>query len=182
MKRVRWSRVAALVLGSTCLSLGLWVDRLLAHVVALQEERSALAHDHYETGAKFFHELRYREAALHLQCSAALDPGKLEVLKLRDRALWILGDRPLDQHDTRSALALPSVRRMKIQQARLELEQIFAEGERLIASERYDAAQDRFERVLEGIRWFPYDDAHGLKTASEARLAVARRRVCSQGR
>lgn len=138
------------------------------------QERKALAANYYETGKNLFAELRYREAAANLERACALDPDHLEAQKLRDRALWILGDRRAEYRD--AVRELVNERLAKIDQARVEIERIFNEGELLMKRNRYDAAQERFERVLEAIRWFPYDTSQTeLKNKAQGLIAEAKR-------
>ncbi|RMG19022.1 MAG: hypothetical protein D6731_00715 [Planctomycetota bacterium] len=146
-----------------------------------EQERKALAENYYRTGKNLFQELRYREAAANLQRAAALDPDNVEAVELRDRVLWILGDRKAEYRD--SVRAMTERRLARINQARYEMERIFTEGEVLMERQRYDAAQERFQRVLEAIRWFPYDiDREGMMAKAQARIAAAKRLAEEQER
>lgn len=145
------------------------------------QERHALSDNYFETGKNLFQELRYREAAANLNRAASLNPDNIDAVTLRDRCMWILGDRKAEYKD--SVRELVNRRLARIQQARYEMERIFTEGEMLMKRQRYDGAEERFERVLEAIRWFPYDiDREGLKGKAEARIAVARRLAQEQER
>ncbi|MBL4847285.1 MAG: hypothetical protein JKY65_17335 [Planctomycetes bacterium] len=146
-----------------------------------EQERRALAKNYYTTGRNLFQELRYREAAANLNRSASLDPQNLEAVRLRDRVMWILGDRRAEYRDT--VRTMVDERLAKIDQARVEMERVFHEGEMLMKRQRYDRAQDRFQRVLEAIRWFPYDiDREGLRAKAQARIVEARRLAKEQER
>lgn len=146
-----------------------------------EQERRALAKNYYETGRNLFQQLRYREAAANLNRSADLDPANLEAVRLRDRVMWILGDRRGEYRD--AVREMVNERLAKIDQARVEMERVFHEGEMLMKRQRYDRAQERFTRVLEAIRWFPYDiDREGLRAKAEARIAEARRLADEQER
>lgn len=146
-----------------------------------EQQKKALAQNYYTTGKNMFGELRYRSAAAYLNRAAKLDPDNLEAVKLRDRVMYILGDRNAEYKDV--VRTMVEQRLAKIDQARVEMERIFLEGEMLMKRQRYDRAQERFQRVLEAIRWFPYDiDREGLKAKAEARIAKARRSAREQER
>ena len=146
-----------------------------------QQERVALAQNYFTTGQNLFRELRYREAAANLQRAVALDPSLTEAQQLLDRALWISGDGRAQRRD--AVRVMVDERLAKIDQARVEMERLFNEGEMLMARERYETARERFERVLEAIRWFPYDiDRDGLRGKAEARIAEAKRLAGEQER
>ncbi|MGE0708885.1 MAG: hypothetical protein AB7N76_22575 [Planctomycetota bacterium] len=146
-----------------------------------EQERKALAENYFKTGGNLFRELRYREAAANLTRAAALDPSNTAAAELRDRCLWILGDRRAEYRDATRTMV--EERLAKIDQARVEMERLFHEGEMLMKRQRYDRAQERFSRVLEAIRWFPYDiDRDGLRDKARARIAEARRLAEEQER
>ena len=146
-----------------------------------EQERQALAKNYLATGRNLFQQLRYREAAANLNRAAALDPNNLEAVRLRDRVMWILGDRRAEYRD--AVRTMVDERLAKIDQARVEMERVFHEGEMLMKRQRYDRAQERFQRVLEAIRWFPYDiDREGLRAKAQARIAEARRLAGEQER
>jgi type II secretory pathway component GspD/PulD (secretin) len=146
-----------------------------------EQERKALAENYYKTGANLFRELRYREAGANLNRSVALDASNDQARELRDRCLWILGDRRAEYRD--AVRTMVQERLAKIDQARVEMERLFHEGEMLMKRQRYDRAQERFARVLEAIRWFPYDiDREGLAGKARARIAEARRLAEEQER
>ena len=141
-----------------------------------EQERQALAKNYLATGRNLFQQLRYREAAANLNRASALDPNNLEAVRLRDRVMWILGDRRAEYRD--AVRTMVDERLAKIDQARVEMERVFHEGEMLMKRQRYDRAQERFQRVLEAIRWFPYDiDREGLRAKAQARIAEARKRL-----
>ncbi|MBX3469910.1 MAG: hypothetical protein KF878_23795 [Planctomycetes bacterium] len=147
----------------------------LAREMELQDqEKAALAENYFRTGKNLFQQLRYREAAANLQRATALNPNHADAQALLDRARWILGDRKAEYRD--AVRELVDERLAKIDQARVEMERIFNEGELLMQRQRYEEAQERFARVLEAIKWFPYDiDRQGFRGRAEGRIADARR-------
>jgi type II secretory pathway component GspD/PulD (secretin) len=153
-----------------------------AQEMALQEqEKAALAENYFRTGKNLFQQLRYREAYANLQRAVALNPNHAEAAALRDRCGWILGDRRAEYRD--AVRELVDERLARIDQARVEMERIFNEGELLMQRQRYEEAQERFARVLEAIKWFPYDiDRGDFRSRAEGRIADARRLAEEQER
>lgn len=147
----------------------------LAQEMQLQDqEKTALAENYFRTGKNLFQQLRYREAAANLQRAAALNGNHADAMALLDRARWILGDRKAEYRD--AVRVLVDERLAKIDQARVEMERIYNEGELLMQRQRFEEAQERFARVLEAIKWFPYDiDREGFRTRAEGQIAEVRR-------
>ena len=138
-----------------------------------EQERKALAENYYKTGKALYAQLRYREAAQSLHRATKLDPGHLEARLLLDKALWITGDRKADHKET--VRAMVTERMAKVQQARIEMDRLFQEGELLLERQRYEEAQARFQRVLEAVRWFPYNIDQGtIRARTEAKIAEAK--------
>jgi len=154
----------------------------LAREMTLEDqERKALADNYYKSGRNFFQQLRYREAAANLRRAVKLDPSHLEAERLLDRALWIVGDRKAEHRET--VRVMVEERMAKVQQARVEVERLLTEGELLMERQRYEEAQERFQRVLEAVRWFPYNIEQGtLRSRAESKLMEARRRAEEQER
>lgn len=139
-----------------------------------EQERKALAENYYQTGKNLFQQVRHREAAANLERAVALDPDHIEARKLRDRVLWILGDRRAEHRD--AVRVMVEERLAKIDQARTEIERLQREAKMLMEKKRFDAAEERFQRVLEAIRWFPYDiDRSGIRKEAEELIVDARR-------
>lgn len=154
----------------------------IARELSLEDqERKALAQNYYLTGKNLFQQLRYREAANNLQRAVDLDADLAEARQLLDRAGWILGDRKAEYRD--SVRTIVEERQARIHQARVEMERLFTEGELLMERQRYEEAQQRFSRVLEAVRWFPYDiNREGLRDRAEARITEAKRMAEEQER
>ncbi|MDF1665701.1 MAG: hypothetical protein P1V97_28335, partial [Planctomycetota bacterium] len=147
----------------------------LAKLSSLREqERKALAQHYYRSGQAFFNQLRYREAASDLGLALEADKTDLKIKQLYQKTLWILGDRRGEIHDMARELA--DTRIVAIKQAQIEIERLYREGELLISKEKYSAAVERFERVLEAIRWFPYNiDSNKLKSKAEDQISRAQK-------
>jgi general secretion pathway protein D len=146
-----------------------------------QQERKALAENYYKTGKRLFQEMRYREAEDNLHRAVKLDPSHADAERLLDRTRWITGDRRAEHKETVRVMA--EERLAKIQQAKVELDRLMTEGDLLMDRQRYEEAQERYQRVLEAIRWFPYNiDQGGAQTRAESKIAEARRLADEQAR
>jgi type II secretory pathway component GspD/PulD (secretin) len=146
----------------------------LARIGSLKDqERKALAEHYYKTGKGLFDQLRYRDAAANLSVAVQADKENLEARKLYEKTLWILGDRRGETFDMARELA--DTRIVAIKQAQIEVERLFREGELLVSKEKFNSAIERFERVLEAVRWFPYNiERDNLKTRSQDSIKAAR--------
>ena len=84
-----------------------------------------------------------------------------------------LGDRRGEIFDMARELA--DARVVAVKQMQIEVDRLFREGELLVSKERYDSAIERFERVLETIRWFPYNVSRDeLQKRAEVAISKAR--------
>jgi type II secretory pathway component HofQ/Flp pilus assembly protein TadD len=138
-----------------------------------EQERAFLGDSYFKVGKQLFDEMRYREAAAQLRLAVKADPNHAEARKLLDQTLFILGDSAGAYRD--EARRFIDERQVKIGQASMEVERLFAEGLRFMEKQDYPAAIERFERVVETIRWFPYNiDKSGLKAQAEEKMAEAR--------
>ncbi len=127
----------------------------------------------YRSGLNLYRQLRYEEAAHDLRIAALLDREHEKARKLLYEVLWILGERRGEIHDV--ARQLVNERLVSIQQAQAEMERVYVEARRLFDDKQFDEAIDRFERVLEIIRWFPYFiDKKGYEDAAKFWIGLAR--------
>ena len=134
------------------------------------QERAALSTTYYTTGRRLYDELRYQEAAAQLRLAVKADPTNAEAQRLLDQCLYILGEREAGYRDQTRALI--DERQVKIQTASMEIERLYAEGLRYMERSEYPRAIERFERVIETIRWFPYNiDKSGMKAQAEQKMA-----------
>lgn len=140
-----------------------------------QQEQKELAKHYVNSGKGLYSELRYREAAANFERAMKLDADNVEARQLYERTAWILGDRSKGElRDTARQLAEERIVRNK--EAKVAMERLYQEGRLLMEKQRYDAAIERFERVLETIRWFPYNiDQEGYKAKAEQSVAEAKR-------
>lgn len=149
----------------------------IARLASLKDqERKALAEHYYKTAKGRYDQLQYREAAADLEIAVKANPESAKIRKFYDKVLWILGDRRGEVYDMARELA--ETRQAAILQAQIEVDRLYREGELLASKEKYNSAIERFERVLETVRWFPYNISRdelrakadqAIKTASRNR-------------
>lgn len=145
------------------------------------QERAALGEAYLKEGQRLFGEMRYNDAAAQLRLAVKADPGNADAQRLLDQTLYLLGEREEGYRDQlRREL---DDRQVKIQNATMEMERLYGEGLRYMERSEYPKAIERFERVLETIRWFPYNiDKSGMKAQTETKLAEAKAKEVDQER
>ncbi len=135
--------------------------------------RKETAERFYRSGLNLYRQLRYQEAAHDLRIAARLDPQHEKARTLLFEVLWILGERKGEVHDV--ARQLVQERLTAIQQAQAEMERVYVEARRLFDDKEFEASIQRFERVLEIIRWFPhFIDKKGYEDAAKFWIGLAR--------
>lgn len=146
----------------------------LARLSSLKEqERKAMAQHYLKTARAKYNSFNYRDAAADLEVAVKADPENEEIRRLYEKTLWILGDRRGEIFDMARELA--DARVVAVKQMQIEVDRLFREGELLVSKERYDSAIERFERVLETIRWFPYNVSRDeLQKRAEVAISKAR--------
>jgi general secretion pathway protein D len=141
-----------------------------------EQERKVLSQSYLKTGRSLSMELRYRAALPYYKRAADLDPNSTEARVEYEKCAWIVGDRQRGEYkDAVREIANERLARMK--QAKIEMERLFSEGEILVEKQRYDDAVQRFERVLEAIRWFPYEIDPGQAYLKKTQEAISRARA-----
>lgn len=146
----------------------------IMEVMGVEEgARVEMAESLYKQGYRHWQELRYEEAANDLRLATRLDPAHEKAQKLLFEVLWLLGERKGEIHDV--ARQLVWERRASIQQAQAELERVYVEARRLYDDKQFEESLERFERVLEIIRWFPFFiDKKGYEDAAKFWINLAR--------
>lgn len=146
---------------------------LQASLSLVDQERSALARHYFETGQRLFSELKYREAAKCYDQALEADPNDAAILKAKLRTDYILGDRNAEFRTV--AEVLQEGVQIRIQERGLTLKHLFSEAEELFAKGHYERAQERFERVLEMIRWYPFElDRETYQERARQRIVEAK--------
>jgi type II secretory pathway component GspD/PulD (secretin) len=138
-----------------------------------EQERKELAKNYLKTGRSLSMELRYREALPNYERAAKLDPNNAEAKVEYEKCAWIVGDRLRGEY--RDAVReIANERLARVKQAKIEMERLFQEGEILVEKQRYDDAVQRFERVLESLRWFPYEIDPGQTYKNKTETAITK--------
>lgn len=132
------------------------VDELMRRIDLSTQERQAAARNSFELAKRYFEELDYASAERALVEALRNDPALVEASRLLDEVRFLQGERVGDRA---LAIDLFELERVRIQQARVEIQRLYAEGVRLQGEAKYALAIDRFERVVEAIRYsaFPLD-------------------------
>ncbi|HZV01990.1 MAG TPA: hypothetical protein VFF73_35105 [Planctomycetota bacterium] len=151
------------------------LDDFAKEMSLAEQERKALSQNYLKTGRSLSMELRYREALPYYERAHKLDPNSTEAAVEYEKCAWIVGDRLKGEYKD-AVRELANERLAKVKQAKIEMERLFGEGEILVQKQRYDDAVQRFERVLETLRWFPYeiDPGNNYKKKTEEAIAKAR--------
>ena len=143
------------------------------------QERAALAQSYLNAGKRLYDSMRYREAAEQLRQAVKADPTNGEAITMLDKTLFILGEKDAGYKD--EARRFIEERQVKIQMASMEIERVYAEGVRAMERQDYPAAKERFERVIEIIRYFPYNiDKTNLKNQALTKLEEAKAKETDQ--
>ncbi|MFC1705723.1 hypothetical protein ACFL59_02740, partial [Planctomycetota bacterium] len=138
-----------------------------------QQEERYLADSYAATGAELYRQMRYHEAAVQLRIAVRLDPNNAEAQSLLDRTLYILGDREAGFRDEMRRLVDET--QVHIRLATMEVERLFKEGQGFMNRSEFDRAIERFEKVIETIRYFPYNvDKSGIRAQADSALSVAK--------
>ena len=107
---------------------GTQIDELMRRIDLSTQERQALARNSLELAKRYYEELNYAGAERALVEALRNDPTLLEASRLLDEVRFLQGERVGDR-----ALAadLFDLERVRIDQARVEIERLYAEGLRL---------------------------------------------------
>jgi len=154
---------------------------LTRELTLAEQEKRALGRHYFTTGMQAFEEFDYRTAAENFQKALDATPNDPRVRQFLLRAQLLGGLRQREFESV--AEELRRQREVKVDLERSELKRIYTEGEKFLEAHEYDKAINRFERVLEKIRWLPYkiDDA-GLEDGARRYIVEARAQARDQER
>lgn len=146
----------------------------LMHMMGVEEgAKKEVAERYYRSGLELYKQLRYAEAARDLRIATRLDRNHEKAWKLFHEVQYLLGERKGEIHDVTRELV--QQRTVKIRQTQAEMERVYVEGRRLFEDKQFEESIDRFERVLEIIRWCPYFvDTKGYEDAAKFWIGLAR--------
>ena len=155
---------------------------LAKELTLAEQEKKALALNYLKTGKNLYMQLRYREAVQHLSRATKLDPGLIEARNLLDRAEYITGVGRGGQF-REPVRVMVEQRLARQEQAKIELQRLFNEGELLMKRDRFNEAEERFQRVKEGLRWLPFNiDSGELARSADERISEAKLKGAEQER
>lgn len=152
------------------------LDDFAKEMSLAEQERKVLAQSYLKTGRSLSMELRYREALPYYERASKLDPTNADARVEYEKCAWIVGDRQKGEYKD-ATRELVNERLARTKQAKIEMERLYTEGEVLVEKQRYDDAVQRFERVLESLRWFPYEIDPGQTWKKKTEEAISKARA-----
>jgi Flp pilus assembly secretin CpaC len=129
-------------------------DQERAKTIRMQENEF-IAQSHYETALKLFRQFNYNEALDYLQRALQLNPYHKEAEKLRNEIQRILGSRSEEIKIVKTFIEDQLA--IKIQETEIEVRNHFLKGEGFFAERNYKDAIAEFEKVVEKVKWIPYE-------------------------
>ncbi|RKY13968.1 MAG: hypothetical protein DRP82_04710 [Planctomycetota bacterium] len=150
------------------------------------EQRFRLAEHYLKSGKVEFMKGDFVRAAHYFRLAYILTSSWLSAAstpqqrKIADEAkrhyfqtLWMIGARKGEPHEY--AREFVERTKIRIQQLKWEMERTYVQARRLFDEGRYKEAVEKFERVLELIRWSPYAiDDKGYEDAARLWIKAAR--------
>lgn len=145
----------------------------------IKEEHSLLAQRNRAYALNYFilaktqyEDLRIEEAKENLKLSLRYDPECRDALDLFEKVQALLGERP-DKVKVFFQWA-EKERKVKIQQRKIEIENLISKGKDRYEKGAYNKAAKMFRSALQLIRWMPYYvDMGEVKKEAEERLEKA---------
>ncbi|MCC6741775.1 MAG: hypothetical protein IT452_22335 [Planctomycetia bacterium] len=148
--------------------------RLEEEMKLSDQERAALASGYYESGKKSFNELNFEKARDEFQRAVDLAPGNTEYRQWLDRSRQQMSQH-VPGYDRAVMEALTDRLLARQEQARIEIQDHLARGNRAVNDKEYQTAIDEYTAVIEQIQWFPYHlDLDAVKGEAEVGLKRAR--------
>lgn len=139
---------------------GVGTGGALADQILQDSERRFVSEEYVKQGKARYFEFDYERARRAFEEAYRVDPSNPEARIWLDKIYAILGIREGEIADAGRQFA--EKRLAQIKQNEVEMQRLYNEGQQLFEKGRFADALDRFERVLEIIRWFPYNIDHGM--------------------
>ena len=132
------------------------IDSLKRDQLVQDQQKEALADEHYQLAERYFQAARFEQADLEVNQSLKLDPNHLGARALWEDVQVALGKGVVTpQHkQIQQALDLERARR---QQTLIEMGDAYNRGLRAFNEADYGAAEAEFRTIIEYIKWLPYD-------------------------
>jgi len=120
----------------------------------VEEIHKAYARNYYLLAKKQYDECRYEEAKENLKIALRYNPELTEAERLLEQVQALLGERP-SRIRTFYNWARQEMK-VKIQQKKIEMENLIAEGEDFLRRGEYRKALEKFDAALQIHRWLPF--------------------------
>ncbi len=130
------------------------LEQAMDDMSKVKEENKAYARNYFDIAKGQYEKFRYEEAKENLKLALRYDPEYKEAAALLEKVQALLGERP-DKVRTFYEWALKE-QKVKVQQRKIEMENLIDEGKMLYKKEDYEAAAEKFESALQIHRWMPY--------------------------
>ncbi len=130
----------------------------IADQILQEDERRFVAEEYVRQGKAHYFDFDYERARRAFEEAYRVNPSDPEARLWLDRIYNILGIREGEIADAGRRFAERRI--VQIKQNEVEMKRLFSEAQALYERGRFDEALENFERVLEIIRWFPYNIDH----------------------
>lgn len=135
-----------------------------------RQEDEFIAEKLYETARTKMHANEFQAALDDLENARRLNPSSTKIRDLYNEVSRIMNRRPGEWGATLEwAQTQLSV---KIAQTRIEVENHFQLGERLMSDSRYEEAEREYNAVIQKLKWVPYDIGMGDQLESAKQRAA----------
>lgn len=134
------------------------IDSLKRDQLVQDQQKEALADEHYQLAERYFQAGRFEQADLEVKQSLDLNPNHLAAKALWQDVQVALGRGVVTPQDmqVRKAIDLERARR---QQTLLEMGNAYNLGLKAFNEADYAKAEEQFRTVIEVVKWLPYDVA-----------------------
>ena len=130
------------------------LEEYLKQSEKVQTMHKAYARNYYKLGKKQYKDFRLEEAKENLKIALRYDPEHVEAEQLLEKVQGLLGERP-SRVQTFYKWATQE-QKVKIQQKKMEMENLIKEGNDYFEKAEFRKAFDKFEAALQIHRWLPY--------------------------
>ncbi len=157
------------------------LQKALRNQQIAQQLKKAEAEHHFKTAQRLFNETKFKEAETELTQAVAADPNYEQAKDLLAKVQRIVSGQPpgIDDFAEATARAL----RVRIEKAKLDMNNFVAKGQQAIAEKRYDDAIESFKNAMSVISYLEKQtDVTADREKIEALLASAKDRKAEADR
>jgi len=130
------------------------LEEYLRRAEKIKTMHKAYARNYYKLGKQQYDDFRLEEAKENLKIALRYDPEHVEAEQLLEKVQGLLGERP-SRVQTFYKWATQE-QKVKIQQKKMEMQNLIKEGLDHYDDGEYRKAFDKFEAALQIHRWLPY--------------------------